>query len=164
MIRIVDQPLSDLAVHAVLRAADDRLAPVGAPSAALDARGGPALQSQLRVQAPLEVGSAVVTGAGDIAAEFVLHLIVQGEERAASRETVRKALTSAWHRAESWELPLVAAPLGGLTLRPEDAAILLVETFRGRPQASGYPAELYIVLDHPEQRGAIEPLLARDAP
>ncbi len=159
MIRIVDQPLTDIAVHAVLRAADDRLAAVGTASAILDAQGGPGLRSQLRVQAPLEVGSAVVTGAGDLTAEFILHVIVQGEERPASRDTVRKALTSAWHRAESWELPLVAAALGGLSLTPEEAARLLVETFRDRSQSRGFPAELYIVLDHPDQRGAIEPLL-----
>jgi O-acetyl-ADP-ribose deacetylase (regulator of RNase III) len=163
VIRIVEQPLSELAVHAVLRAADDRLVAVGPASARLDERGGERLQAQLRVQAPLEVGSAIVTGAGDLAAEFVLHVIVQGAERAASRETVRRALTSAWHRAESWELPLVAAPLGGLSLSPEEAALLLVETFRGRPRASGFPAELYVVLDHPEQRGAIAPLLALGA-
>ena len=44
------------------------------------------------------------------------------------------------------------------TLRPRvcrraEAALALVETFRDRPRATGFPAELHIVIDHPEQRG-----------
>jgi O-acetyl-ADP-ribose deacetylase (regulator of RNase III) len=114
------------------------------------------------VQAALEVGSAVITGGGELAAEFVLHIVVQGGDRAASRDTIRKALTSAWHRAEGWQLTTVAAALtglGGATLSLEEAAVALVETFRARADASGFPAELQIVIDNAGQRGAVEPFL-----
>ncbi len=164
MIRVVENILADLPVPAVLRAADELLAPVGPESAALDARGGHRLALALAIQAPLEIGSAVITQAGDLAAEFVLHVIVQGEARRASRDTVRRALTSAWHRAEAWQLGTVAAAVGGLGLTIEESALLLVETFRERPASTAFPADLYIVVATPGERSAIEPYLQNGSP
>jgi O-acetyl-ADP-ribose deacetylase len=159
VIRVVEHALPALAVDAVLRAADDRLRPVGPVSEAIDREAGARLSDLRRIQAPLEVGAAVITGAGDLVAEFVLHVVVQDEARALSRDSVRRALTSAWHRAEGWELTTVAAALSGLGLPVEEAAVALVETFRERAGSTGYPAELHIVIDHPDQRGALEPYL-----
>ncbi len=163
MIRIVERPLSGLAVDAVVRAADDGLGPVGAVSRDLDEAAGERGAAHRQLQAPLEIGAAVVTGGGNLAAEFVLHLVVQGPDRPASRDSVRRALTSAWHRAEGWHLATVGAALSGLALPDEDAALALVETFRDRPGATGFPAELQVVIDRPEQRGALAPYLENGA-
>lgn len=160
MIRLVEHALPVLAVDAVVRAADDHLRPVGPVSQALDREAGAGSADLRRVQAPLEVGAAVITAGGDLAAEFVLHVVVQSASGSPSRESVRRALTSAWHRAEGWQLTTVAAALSGLGLAPEVAAIVLVETFRDRPGSTGFPAELQIVIDHPTQRGAVEPYLS----
>jgi O-acetyl-ADP-ribose deacetylase (regulator of RNase III) len=159
VIRIVEDDLADLPVAAVVRAADEDLAPVGPQSAALDLRGGDRLIRALTPQAPLEIGSAVITQAGDLAAEFVLHIIVQGEARRASRDTVRKALTSAWHRAEAWQLGAVAASLGGLVLPLEESALLLVETFQDRAGDLVFPSDLYVAVGSSGERSAIEPFL-----
>ena len=159
MIRVVENPLPALAVDAVVRAADDLLRPVGPVSEAIDREAGVRLSDQRRIQAPLEAGAAVITGGGDLAAEFVLHIVVRDEQRTVSRDSVRRALASAWHRAEGWELATVGAALSGLGLSVEEAALALIETFRDRPGATGYPAELHIVIDHPSQRGALEPYL-----
>lgn len=159
MIRVVEHPLPALAVDAVVRAADDLLRPVGQVSQAIDREAGARFVDQSRVQAALEVGAAVITGGGDLTAEFVLHIVVQDQERTLSRDTVRRALTSAWHRAEGWQLSSVGAALSGLGLSPSEAALALVETFRDRATTTGYPAELQIVIDHPDQRGAVEPFL-----
>jgi O-acetyl-ADP-ribose deacetylase len=163
VIRVVEYSLPALAVDAVVRAADDLLRPVGPVSEAIDREAGARLSDQRRIQAPLEVGAAVITGGGDLPAEFVLHVVVQDEERALSRDSVRRALTSAWHRAEGWQLTTVGAALSGLGLSVEDAAVALVETFRDRPGSTGFPAELHIVIDHPEQRGALEPYLQNES-
>jgi O-acetyl-ADP-ribose deacetylase (regulator of RNase III) len=164
VIRVIERGLEYLQVDAVVRAADEHLEPVGPASEALDREGGESLRLLRRVQAPLDVGSAVITGAGDLAAEFVLHIVIQAQGRAASRDTVRRALTSAWHRAEGWQLTLVGASLaglGGTALTPEEAALALVETFRDRPRATGFPSELHIVVATPAERGAVEPFLVR---
>jgi O-acetyl-ADP-ribose deacetylase (regulator of RNase III) len=160
VIRLVEQRLETLTADAVVRAADALLSPLGAASVALDEAAGARFAEQRRVNAPLEVGSAVVTGGGDLAAEFVLHLVLQDEERSATRDILRRALLHAWHRAEGWQLSRVAAAAGGLALPLEEAAALLVETFRDRPGNTGFPAELLIVVDDAEQRGTLGALLS----
>lgn len=159
MIRIVEGDIVNLAVHAVVRPADEHLAPLGSTAARLDTAGGERATLLRRTQAPLEVGSAVITGAGDLPAEFVLHLVIQGEERAASRDTLRRALASAWHRAEAWQLASVAASLeglGGASLSIDDAARMLVESFRSRGRPAADP-ELQVVVRTADERSAIEP-------
>jgi O-acetyl-ADP-ribose deacetylase (regulator of RNase III) len=151
MIRVVTQGLEQLAVQAVVRAADAALAPVGPVSLTLDRCGGERLASALQTQAPLEIGSAVVTAAGDLAAEFLLHLIVQDGDRPASSTSLRRALTSAWHRAEAWQLRTVAADPCGLLLVPEEAAQLVIETFREQSER-GFPSDLYLAVSDPEFR------------
>ena len=160
MIRLVEQRLASLAADAVVRAADAFLSPVGAASVALDEAAGARFAEQRRVNAPLEVGSAVVTGGGDLTAEFVLHLVLQDEERSATRDVVRRALLHAWHRAEGWQLSTVAASASGLALPVEEAVPLLAETFRDRAGDTGYPAALLIVVDDAEQRNLLSALLS----
>lgn len=163
MIQVVEQPLAGLPVDAVVRAADETLGPVGLVSRQLDAAAGPAGEAQRRVQAPLQVGAAVITGAGDLAAEFILHVVVQDADRPATRETLRRALASAWHRAEGWQLRSVGAALSGLVVGDDDAAHALVESFRDRPDSTGFPAELHVTIDRPEQRQALAPWLGDGA-
>ena len=151
MIRVVAQGLEQLAVQALVRAADAALAPVGEVSLTLDRCGGERLAQTLHTKAPLEIGSAVVTGAGDLAAEFLLHLIVQDGERPASSTSLRRALTSAWHRAEAWQLRSIAADPCGLLLGREEAAQLVIETFREQAER-GFPSDLYLAVSDPEFR------------
>jgi O-acetyl-ADP-ribose deacetylase (regulator of RNase III) len=160
VIRLVEHRLETLATDAVVRAADAYLSPVGAASNALDIAAGESFVDQRRVNAPLEIGSAVVTGGGNLTAEYVLHVVLQDEERSTSRDILRRALLHAWHRAEGWQLSTVAAAASGLGLPHEEAAALLVETFRDRAGNTGYPAELLIVVDDAEQRGALGALLS----
>jgi O-acetyl-ADP-ribose deacetylase (regulator of RNase III) len=164
VIRVVEHALATLPVDALVRAADDQLRPVGRASEALDLEGGARFAEQRRVVTALEVGSAVITAGGDLAAEFVLHVVIQGQERACTRDTVRRALQSAWHRAEGWQLTTVAAALSGLGLPAAEAAIMLVDTFRQRPRSTGFPSELHIVIDHPDERSAVEPFLRNGSP
>jgi O-acetyl-ADP-ribose deacetylase (regulator of RNase III) len=166
VIRLVEHPLADLAVDALVRAADERLNAVGDSSESLDQLAGERFREQRQVNAPLDIGAAVITGAGGLAAEFVLHIVVRSEGRPVTRDTVRKALTSAWHRAEGWQLTTVAAPLAGLagtTLSIEEAALALVETFRDRPSATGFPAELQVVVRNDDERAVVTAFLGNHA-
>ena len=52
----------------------------------------------LRVNEPLAVGSAVVTGAGALAVELLIHGVVSSDTEPVSRSTVRQALSSALNR------------------------------------------------------------------
>ena len=162
MIRVVVDDLAFLAVDAVLRPADEQLEPATPGAVRLDAQGGAALAAQRRIQMPLEAGAAVVTGGGDLAAPFVIHVVVQSRQQPVSRTTVSRSLTSAWQRAEAWQLGKLATSVvgtgpGGLPL--EEAARLLVDSWQGGPA----DRELQIVVEQEEDRRLIESIVGRVA-
>jgi len=162
VISVIVDTLALTQVDAIVRPADESLGPTSAAIASLDERAGPRFAEQRRVASPLKAGAAVVTGSGDLAAPFVLHVVVQDREAKAGREIIRRALVSAWQRATDWELgtiatPLVGADSGQLTL--EEAATLLAETFPAVP--NGFPAELRIVVDRDADRALVEAIVRR---
>jgi O-acetyl-ADP-ribose deacetylase (regulator of RNase III) len=161
VIQAVVDDLAFLEAEAVLRPADASLEPVTASAVRLDRQAGPAFAAQRRVSTPLEAGAAVITGAGDLAADYVLHVIIQDPETLTTRETVRRALVSAWERCAEWGIHTVAsAPVGagaGL-LDIEEAAELMAATF---PPAAACPASLTIVLEREEDRAMVEAVLRR---
>lgn len=167
MIRVVVDDLAFLKVDAVLRPADEHLEPATPTAVRLDAQAGPRLLEQRRLQTPLEAGAAVVTGAGDLAAPFVIHLVVLSRVQAVSRTTIRRALVSAWQRAEAWQLLRVAAPLvgagpGGLAL--EEVAGLLAETWHAGFEAGISSRSLDIVVDQEAERAIVEAIVGRSKP
>ena len=165
MITVVVDDLASLRVDAVVRPAGELLEPLAASASRLDQLAGPDFADQHRVTAPLEAGAAVVTGGGDLAAPFVIHVVIRDSAKPVGQITVRRALVSAWHRATEWGLVRIAAPLVGADggqLSLAESATLLVETFP-RTGAAANPAELCIVVERQEERDAVEAIVRRTA-
>lgn len=163
MIRVVAGDLARQAVDAVVRPADATLAPVGPAALRLDELGGERFAAQRRTATPLEAGAAVVTGAGGLAAGYVLHVVIADERGPAGPEKVRRALVSAWQRAGDWGLTRVAAPLVGVAggqLTVEASAGLLMETVP-RGTAEGGQLELTIVVEAAAERDVVEAIVRR---
>lgn len=164
MIAVLVDDLAFLDVDAVLRPANEVLEPVTPAMTRLDERAGAAFQDQRRVQFPFDAGAAVVTGAGNLVARFVVHVVVQSRRTDPGPDVIRRGLISAWQRASDWELATVAAPLigtGAGQLPPEEAATLLAETFREHRTRSRFPEALSIVLEREADRTAVEAAIAR---
>jgi O-acetyl-ADP-ribose deacetylase (regulator of RNase III) len=162
VISVVVDDLAQIPADAIVRTADETLGPLSSAMARLDERAGPRFAEQRRVSGSLKAGSAVVTGSGDLAAPFVLHLVIQDQEIRTGRDVVRRALTSAWQRATDWELGVIATPLVGADsgqLSLEEAATLLAETFP--VTATGCPKELRIVVDRDADRVLVEATVRR---
>jgi len=167
VIRVVVDDLAFLAVDAVLRPADEHLEPATPAAVRLDSQGGTRFLEQRRLQAPLEAGAAVVTGGGELAAPFVIHLVVQSRVHPFSQATIRRALVSAWQRAEAWQLLRVAAPLvgagpGGLSI--EEAAGLLSQTWRAGFESADPARSLDIVLERDSDRAVVAAIVDRGTP
>lgn len=165
MIQVVVDDLAFLHVDAVLRPADGTLAPLTPAMSRLDRLAGDRFAAQKRVSTELEAGSAVVTGGGDLAAPYVLHVILRDERSQVGRDVVRRALMSAWQRAGDWALGVLAAPLigtGAGQLTVEEAATLLAETFP-RPGSASHPSELRIVVEREDERETVEAIVRRFA-
>jgi O-acetyl-ADP-ribose deacetylase (regulator of RNase III) len=165
VITVVVDDLASLQVDAVLRPADESLAPLAPSASRLDQIGGPPFADQHRVSSPLEAGAAVVTGGGNLAAPFVIHVVIRDAASPVARKTVRRALVSAWERAGVWGLGRIATPLVGADggqLSLEESATLLVETF---PRSAGAdaPSELCIVVERQGERDAVEAIVRRTA-
>jgi O-acetyl-ADP-ribose deacetylase (regulator of RNase III) len=163
MIRVAVDDLAFLQADAVLRPADETLAPLTPAMSRLDQQGGERFAALRRVTSPLGAGAAVVTGGGDLAAPFVLHVVLRDQGSAVDRVTVRRALVAAWQRAADWGLATVAAPLVGAAaggLAPEEAAELLVETFQDRAFPA-CPSALTIVVERDDERALAEAIVNR---
>ena len=117
----------------------------------LEAAAGEALQSQLRTQDALPVGSAVVSPAGALAAELMVSAVVSSDEEPVSIQSVRRALTSALQRAVDWQIGAVAiAPfgLGAGNLAIEDSAAVLAEVLADHlGRGARFPATVTVVAE-----------------
>ena len=164
MIHVVVQDLALTQADAVMRPADECLGAMTPSISRLDEQAGPRFAEFRRLTNPLKAGAAVVTAGGDLAAPFVLHVVIRDADKAVGPDVVRRALVSAWQRATDWELGRIAAPLIGAgvgQLSLAEAATLMAETF---PRGSEcYPMELQIVVERDEDRELVEAIVRRIA-
>jgi len=86
-------------VDAIVNAANSNLAHLGGLAGAIVDRGGLIIQEESSQLAPVAVGKAVVTSAGDLPCRWVIHAVGpiwgSGDEEAALRSAVRSSLDHA---------------------------------------------------------------------
>lgn len=163
MIEVVVDDLAFVRADAVVRPADERLEPVQGAAARLDSQAGPRFAELRKVQNPLIVGAAVVTGGGDLTAPLVLHTVIQSHDSNVSADSVRRALTSAWQRAAQFQLMSIAMPLVGAgagQLAVEEAARILLDTWNDPTRRPEFPAALTVVVERERDREEILPIFA----
>ncbi|MFI5235349.1 MAG: macro domain-containing protein [Gemmatimonadales bacterium] len=163
MIRIVVEDLAFAEVDAIVRPADAALEPVTTAAARVDRQAGAGFAAQRRIQTLLAPGAAVVTGAGELPAKFVVHAVIQSADQPVTADAVRRALTSAWQRIAQWQFANVAMPLigaGAGQLPIDEAARLLRETFNDPARDPGFPTALTIVVDQERDRAEVDAVFA----
>jgi O-acetyl-ADP-ribose deacetylase (regulator of RNase III) len=164
VIRVVVDDLAFVGADAVVRPATGNLEPTTPSLRRLEQVGGEAFWNQLRVAQTLDVGAAVVTQAGDLPAEFVIHAIISNPTEQVSAAGVRRALTSALQRADSWQISRVAIPpvgVGAGNLSLEEAARIMYDVLVGHLNEASFPSEISIVVENEEERAVFESYLRR---
>lgn len=131
IIRLEEGDISAADVDAVVNAANTRLVLGSGVAGALRRRGGPEIQRECDTLAPIALGDAILTGAGDLPARHVIHAATMepggSSSEASVRSATRRALEIARERGlESLALPALGAGVGGLTLA-ESARVMLEE-------------------------------------
>ena len=126
--------VTKLEVDAIANAANTQLLHGGGVAAAIARAGGPAVDEESRAAAPIGLGEAVETTAGDMPARWVIHAATMELGGPTSAEIIAAATRSTLARAEdlgAQSLALVAfgTGVGGFPL--EDAADLIVEAVKG---------------------------------
>jgi O-acetyl-ADP-ribose deacetylase len=164
MIEVRVEDLAFYSGHAVIRPATATLGATTPLLRRFELAGGPTLLQQLTVTDPLPVGSAVVTGAGELPVELLVHAIVISPTERVTRDGVRRALRSALQRTREWQLADVAIPplgLGAGNLAIEDSAELIAVELRTHRQTSEFPRRVTLVAETNDEASALEHAVAR---
>jgi O-acetyl-ADP-ribose deacetylase (regulator of RNase III) len=128
-----------LEVDAITNAANTQLKHGGGVAAAISRAGGPAVQRESNEKAPIGLGDAVETTAGDMPARYVIHAATMELGGPTSADIIAKATRSTLAKADDLgcrSLALVAfgTGVGGFPLA--EAARLMVDTVRGYEPSS----------------------------
>ncbi len=164
MIRVVVDDIAFVEADAVIRPATTTLEPTSAALRHLEQVGGPGFTRQSQVQQALAVGAAVVTGAGELPTEFVVHAVIRSVTEPVSPAGVRRALVSALQRAVDWQLERVTVPplgTGAGNLSVEDAARIMVEVLSRHTAVAPYPTDVAIVVETEDDKRVFDALLRR---
>src|SRR5437660_4825433 len=141
MIEVLDTDITQLEVDAIANAANTRLMHGGGVAGAISRAGGPEVQRESDERAPIGLGEAVETGAGDMPARWVIHAATMELGGPTSAEIIRQATASTLRRADELgarSLALVAfgTGVGGFPLA-EAAGIEVSEVRRHVGGGSG---------------------------
>jgi O-acetyl-ADP-ribose deacetylase len=133
-IEVLDTDITTLAVDAIANAANTRLLHGGGVAGAIARAAGPALEEASRKAAPIELGSAVATTAGDLPARWVIHAATMELGGPTDEHIIRRCTGATLWKAEELgakSLALVAfgTGVGGFPLA-EAAAIEVDEVRR----------------------------------
>jgi O-acetyl-ADP-ribose deacetylase (regulator of RNase III) len=132
-LEVIAADVTKLEVDAIANAANTRLLHGGGVAGAISRAGGPAVQRESDERAPIGLGEAVETTAGDMPARWVIHAATMELGGPTSAEIVDRATRSTLAKAEELRcrsLALVAfgTGVGGFPL--EDAARIMVGAAR----------------------------------
>ena len=166
---MIDVRVEDLAFYsgnAIIRPATATLGATTPLLRRFELAGGAALLAQLRVAEPLPVGSAVVTAAGDLPVELLVHAIVSSATERVTRDGVRRAFRSALERTREWGLAEVAIPplgLGAGNLEIEESAEVMANELASHQRTSEFPRRVTLVAETTDEASALEHAVARSA-
>jgi len=164
MIEVLDADITLLEVDAIANAANTRLMHGGGVAGAISRAGGPEVQRESNERAPIALGEAVETTAGEMPARWVIHAATMELGGPTSAEIIRAATASTLRRANELgarSLALVAFGTGVGGFAVEEAARIEVEEVR-RHLGTGSSLERVVFAVRGEAaRGAFEQALAR---
>ena len=158
-IEIVDGDITTLEVDAIANAANTRLLHGGGVAGAIARAGGPEIQSESDERAPIGLGEAVATGAGDLPCRWVVHAATMHLGGPTSAEIIRDATASALRVADelgakSFALVAFGTGVGGFPLA--DAARIEVEEVRRHLDAGSGLERVVFCVHGDEARRAFE--------
>jgi O-acetyl-ADP-ribose deacetylase (regulator of RNase III) len=149
----IDVRVDDLAFYegeAIARPSNAMLGATTPVMRKLERAAGAEFTDSVRPREPMPVGSAVVTNAGALPVELLIHGVVSSHEEPVSRDTVRLALMSALQRAVAFQIrELAIAPfgLGAGNLDIEDSADVMVDVLETHMSRAAYPAKVVLIAE-----------------
>ncbi|MBN1966240.1 MAG: macro domain-containing protein [Anaerolineae bacterium] len=120
-LRLLQGDITDLAVDAIVNAANSQLILGSGVAGAIRRKGGPGIQAECLAIGWCDVGDAVITGAGNLPARHVIHAVGprmgEGHEPGKLEAATRASLTLAeQQRLASIALPAISTGIFGFPL------------------------------------------------
>jgi O-acetyl-ADP-ribose deacetylase (regulator of RNase III) len=125
--------ITEYEVDAIVNAANSDLSMGTGVASTIKRKGGTIVEEEAARQGPVEGGDAVVTTAGNLPANYVIHAAVMGVDLRSSADLVRRATLNSLRRAEELRLHSIAFPAFGTgigRLAPKDSADAMVGALR----------------------------------
>lgn len=164
MIRVRIDDLAFFDGEAIVRPVNEDLGATTPLLRRLELAAGAQLQDQIRLHEPLPVGAAVVTPAGELHAQLLVHAVVMSRTERVSADSVRRALASALQRVESWQIRQVAIPpfgLGAGNLDVDESASIMISVLAQHLGVANYPEDITLVAETPDEERALSAALRR---
>jgi O-acetyl-ADP-ribose deacetylase (regulator of RNase III) len=161
--------IDDLAFYdgeAIVRPVNEDLGATTPLLRRLELAAGTELHNQIRLQEPLPVGAAIVTSAGELSVDLLVHAVVMSRTEPVTADTVRRALTSALQRVTSWQIKNVAIPpfgLGAGNLEIDESAQVMLNVIGQHMRGARFPEEITLVAETPEEERVLRAALQRSA-
>ena len=112
-LEIVDGDLAAEKTDAIVNAANNAFWMGAGVAGAIKARGGTAIEREAVAQGPVEPGECVVTSGGRLAARYVIHAAVMGQDLRTSAGFIEHATINALRAADDRKLDSIAFPAFG---------------------------------------------------
>jgi O-acetyl-ADP-ribose deacetylase (regulator of RNase III) len=138
-VEVLDTDITTLAVDAIANAANTRLLHGGGVAGAIARAGGAVVSEESAAAAPIGLGDAVATRAGDMPSRWVIHAATMELDGVTSADVIRRATAATLWKAEelgATSLALVAFGTGVGGFPVAEAAAIEVDEVR-RHLASG---------------------------
>ncbi len=143
--------ITELAVDALVNAANNRLWMGGGVAGAIKRKGGKEIEEEAVKKGPIPIGEAEVTGAGKLKAKYIIHAATMGMDFQTDENKIRDATRNALLRAGEMKLHSVAFPalgagVGGFPLE-EVARIMIEEVQKYCRQPSSLKEVVFVLYD-----------------
>lgn len=164
MIEVQVGELATAVADAVVRPVASDFSAVTPAMRRFEQAAGEALADQCARLGELPLGSAVITGAGDLTADFVVHVAVRSAAENPTAAVVRRGLLNALRRLSDWEIESVAlTPLGtgAGNLDAEESAAAMVPVIAEHLRQAGRPVRVVIRVEDSYQEAAFLGAVAR---
>jgi len=105
--------ITDWDVDAIVNAANSTLTMGAGVAAAIKRKGGVLIEEEATRQGPIEVGEAVLTPGGNLAATHVIHAVAMGPDLKTDPDTIARATRAVLALADKHRLTSIALPALG---------------------------------------------------
>ena len=113
VLRLIKGDITNLEVDAFVFYAEPDLALGTGFGGAITVRGGPSIQKELDELAPVALGDAVVSAAGNLKARHIIHAVGPKFQEEEIEDKLRTTVLNSLRRAEATEIESVAFPAMG---------------------------------------------------